>query len=65
MSCLKESENYIKDRKKFLTDHNLTVDLRLGQSPDEDLIMCFYVKHFISTGGGYGKLIKELKKNNR
>ena len=64
MSCLKESKNYIKDRKKFLTDNNLTVDLRLGQSPDEDLIMCFYVKHFISTGGGYGNLIKELKKNN-
>ena len=65
MSCLKESEDYIKDRKKFLIENGLMVDLRLGQSPDEDLIMCFYVKHFISTGGGYGNLIKELKKNKR
>ena len=62
-SCLKESEDYIEDRKKFLIENGLNVDLRLGQSPDEDLIMCFYGKHFISTGGGYGNMIKHLKKN--
>jgi GR25 family glycosyltransferase involved in LPS biosynthesis len=61
-NCLQESEEYIKDRTKFLEDNNLKVSYRLGQSPDEDIIMCYYVKHFTTTGGGYGNLIKEIKK---
>jgi len=59
--CLIESAKYIEDRKNFLTKHGLHVSYRLGQSPDEDLIMCYYVKHFITTGGGYGNMIKEIK----
>jgi len=59
--CLKESAEFIEDRKKFFNDNGIKVNYRLGQSPDEDLIMCYYVKHFISTGGGYGKMIKEIK----
>jgi hypothetical protein len=59
--CLVESANYIENRKKFLLKCVSKVDLRLGQSPDEDVIMCYYVKHFITTGGGYGNMIKEIK----
>jgi hypothetical protein len=61
-NCLVESEEYIKDRADFLSKHNLTISYHLGQSPDEDITMCYYVKHFITTGGGYGNLIKEIKK---
>jgi len=59
--CLKESADFIEDRKKFFNDNGIKVSYRLGQSPDEDLIMCYYVKHFITTGGGYGNMIKEIK----
>ena len=62
--CLQESANYISDRSAFLKENipGLKISYRLGQSPDEDILMCYYVKHFISTGGGYGLLIKEIKK---
>jgi len=61
--CLKESTDYLEDRKRFLEKNGLVVSYRLGQSPDEDLIMCYYVKHFITTGGGYGNMIKQIKQN--
>ena len=38
----------------------LDISFRLGKPPDEDILLCAYVKHFISTGGGYGNLIKEI-----
>jgi len=60
--CLGESMSYLDDRKEFLEKNGLHVVYRLGQSPDEDLIMCYYVKHFITTGGGYGNMIKEIKR---
>ena len=68
--CLGESMDYLDDRKDFLMKNfdNLEVEYRLGQSPDEDIIMCTNVKHFITTGGGFGNLIKEIneqKKNKR
>lgn len=62
--CIKESNDYILDRKKFLENNNLNVTLILGQSPDDDIIRCAYVKHFITTGGGYGKLIDQINKMN-
>lgn len=61
--CLLESAKYLEDRKHFLEKNGVSVSYRLGQSPDEDILMCYYVKHFITTGGGYGKMIKEIKKN--
>jgi cobalamin biosynthesis Co2+ chelatase CbiK len=59
--CLKESEEYIINRKTFLENNGLKVTLRLGSSPDEDILLCYYVKHFKSTGGGYGQLINQIK----
>jgi len=60
--CLRQSAKYIEDRKAFLIKSfpGITVDYRLGQSPDDDIIMCSNVEHFITTGGGFGKLIKEI-----
>jgi hypothetical protein len=62
--CLTESVKYIEDRKDFLISEvpELKVEYRLGQSPDDDIILVYYVKHFITTGGGYGNMIKEIKK---
>jgi hypothetical protein len=63
--CLDKSMDYIKDRAAFLQQNipGLKIEYSLGKSPDEDIIMCYYVKHFISTGGGFGNLISEIKKN--
>jgi hypothetical protein len=60
--CLEESADYLIDRKKFLKDNlsYLEFSFKLGQSPDDDVLMCVYVKHFQTTGGGYGNLIKEI-----
>ena len=63
--CLKESKDYIEDRIQFLKQNGLKIKYNLGQSPDDDILMCAYVKHFITTGGGYGNLIKQLNKLNK
>jgi len=55
--CLQESANYIMDRAKFLKKNGVSVQYRLGQPPDDDIIFCKNAKHFKSTGGGFGKLI--------
>ena len=64
--CLNESAEYIINRVTFLLDKlpYLNIESRLGESPDEDMITFTYVKHFITTGGGYGNLIKEINNNN-
>jgi len=66
--CLQESYDYIMDRSDFLKNSGkgtLKVSYRLGQSPDDDIIFCKGAKHFITTGGGFGKLILNINKNNK
>ncbi len=60
--CLKESGEYLLDRKDFLMSElpNLKIDYRIGQSPDDDVLTCAYVKHFKTTGGGFGNLINNI-----
>jgi peptidase E len=60
--CIKESTEYIEDRKKFLMKSGLKVNLRTGRSPDEDILYVTNAKHFISTGGNYGRLLNIIKK---
>jgi hypothetical protein len=63
--CLTESIKYIEDRKNFFEREipGIKVEYRLGQSPDDDVRLVYYVKHFITTGGEYGKMMKEIKNN--
>ena len=65
--CLSESARYIENRFQFLKNElkDIKIVLKIGKSPDEDLIFCYNVKHFISTGGGYGKIIKLLNENKK
>ena len=60
--CLIESAHYIINRSNFIINNipEIKIEYILGQSPDDDLIFCSDCKHFISTGGGYGNLIKEI-----
>ena len=63
--CLGVSARYLLNRKKFLEKLlNIPVMFYLGKNPDEDLIFGSKSKYYISTGGGYGKLIGDLVKNN-
>jgi hypothetical protein len=64
--CLGISARYLLNRKKYIENNtnNTTVQLSLGKSPDEDLIFANKAKYFISTGGGYGKILGELVKYN-
>jgi hypothetical protein len=60
--CLEESADYIIDRTEFLTNKtNVDIEYRLGNSPDDDLLLVSNVKHFITTGGEYGNLLKTVK----
>ena len=59
--CLTESMDYINDRKQFLEKNGLIVIYRLGQSPDDDIVFAIDSPHFISTGGGFGRMVYEIK----
>ena len=57
--CLGESAEYIIDRTLFLMEKTkLPIKYELGNSPDDDIIKCSDAKHFVSTGGHYGRLLK-------
>jgi hypothetical protein len=59
--CLQKSADYIRDRYNFLTQKtDLPIELRLGKSPDEDIMLVSNTPHFITTGGGYGEILKNI-----
>ena len=60
--CNKESIQFLEDRKQFLSQL-AEVKFHLGYSPDDDFIFCLSAKHFISTGGGFGRIIYEINNN--
>ena len=62
--CLDESLNYLQDRKEFLISKipGLTVEYRLGDSPDQNILLIYHVKHFMTTGGEYGRLLTDINK---
>lgn len=57
-SCLytRALENYFK---RF-SSRNLNVMLRLGRSPDEDIIFASQAKAFVSSGGGYSRFLADV-----
>jgi hypothetical protein len=57
-TCIDKSKEYLADRVKFLEKNNLQIKYRLGEPPDDDIVFCNNAKHFISTGGNFGKLLK-------
>lgn len=54
------SMTYILQTKKLFEKNNINVTLQIGGSPDLDIVTACNAKHFITTGGTYGKLIKQL-----
>ena len=62
--CLLESSDFIMDKVNMFKKNNKYVFLRIGNSPDEDILWAQHAKNFASTGGGYGRLIGQCVKEN-
>lgn len=62
--CLLESSDFIMDKINMFKKNDKYVFLRIGNSPDEDILWAKHAKNFASTGGGYGRLIGECVKKN-
>jgi len=62
--CLLESEDFIMDRVNMFKKNGKDVVLRIGNSPDEDILWVRRAKYFKSTGGGYGKVLGIASQEN-
>jgi hypothetical protein len=56
-SCL-----YLDIIKNLLIQNGYNVTMRLGQNPDEDIILMSTSPYFIQSGGGYSRVIKDIRK---
>jgi hypothetical protein len=60
--CLKDSADYLENRKNFIINGtDVEVEFRVGKNPDEDIAFCLSAPYFISTGGGFGKMVYKIK----
>jgi len=62
--CLLESEDFIMDRVNMFRKNGKDVVLRIGNTPDEDILWVRRAKYFKSTGGGYGKVLGIVSQEN-
>ena len=62
--CMYISYEYVMVIKTFFEKNGFEVKLRLGNTPDNDLIYASNCKYFLPGGGGYSNLIKSLVKLN-
>ena len=56
----KVSSYYINTIKKLFVENGFHVALRLGGTPDEDLIFSSHFRNFVLTNSGYGWMFPEL-----
>jgi GR25 family glycosyltransferase involved in LPS biosynthesis len=59
-----KSCKYIDRMVKLLNNQGYTVKLRLGQHPDEDLVLMSTAPYFIPSGGGFSNLVNDIRKSN-
>jgi GR25 family glycosyltransferase involved in LPS biosynthesis len=59
-----KSCEYIDRMVKLLNNQGYTVKLRLGQHPDEDLVLMSTAPYFIPSGGGFSNLVNDIRKSN-
>jgi len=57
-----KSKEYINKIKNFLEKKGYKVKIRFGKNPDDDLVFMCRSSYFISSGGGFSRLIKEIRK---
>lgn len=56
----KKSTIYINCIKKFFEDLGKTVILRLGKTPDDDVVFMSSASYFSPSGGGFSNVIKKI-----
>ena len=56
------SSDYIRGVRNFFNSKGFRVHLRLGGSPDEDVVFMSRAKHFIQGGGGFSILLAGVVK---
>lgn len=57
----KNSSMYIDLVKKLFEDNNIKCILLFKNNPDYDILLSVNAHYFINTGGGFSKLIKEIR----
>ena len=62
--CLFESEDFIMDRVNMFRKNGKNVVLRIGNTPDEDILWVRRAKYLKSTGGGYGEVLGVASQEN-
>ena len=61
----KRSMGYVQKIKGFFESSNFQVELRLGLPPDEDFVFMCRSKFFVPSGGGFSRLVEDLKRESR
>ena len=59
-----ESYKYVNKVKRMFESVGYPVELRLGQSPDEDFTIMSRSKYFVQSGGRFSRIISNLVKYN-
>jgi hypothetical protein len=57
-----KSCQYIDTIQRLLEQKGYSVSRRLGEDPDEDFVLMTTAPYFIQSGGGYSKLISDVRK---
>lgn len=62
---IKNSLDYVYEVCSLFKNYGYTVDTRINENVDEDVIYMCHSKHFIGSGGGFSKLVKLVVKQNK
>jgi hypothetical protein len=57
----KKSLRYVKEIRQFFEKKGFSVSERIDRDPDEDFIYMCRGAHYLSSGGGYSKLVREVR----
>lgn len=60
--ALTQSSLYVECVATLLRLHGYTVTLQLGNDPDADFVDMVHAPHFVTSGGGFGKLVQDCRK---
>ena len=55
-----KSKEYIVRIKDFFESNNYKVNVRFGETPDDDFVYMCRSKYFISGGGGFTTIVKDI-----
>lgn len=51
--------DYVNHVRKFFINKGFECTIRINNDPDNDFLVMCYSKYFVTSGGGFSKVIKE------